>query len=123
MSKRSATHSTVFRLIAVSAALFLVLGIPWFSSVKPAFAGTKDVQVTIHYFRWDNTYTNWDNWIWDAPNGAGSAYEFQGTDSFGVKGTWTVPCTPVTGTTDCSQLGFIVRVSDWSNREPRETGC
>jgi pullulanase len=118
MSIRSATHSIVFRLIAVSAVLLLVLGMPWFTSVKPAFAGTQDVQVTIHYFRWDNTYTNWDNWIWDAPNGTGNGYEFQGTDSFGVTGTWTVPCTPVTGTTDCTQLGFIVRTTDWSNREP-----
>ena len=104
MSIRSAAHSTIFRLIAVSAALLLVLGMPFFGSARTAFAGTKDIKVTIHYFRWDNTYTNWDNWIWDAPGGAGNAYEFQGTDSFGQVGTWTVPCTPVSGTTDCTQL-------------------
>jgi hypothetical protein len=103
------------RLLSLVAVLAVVGGL---SSLATVQASTT-ITIHVHYYRFDNTYTNgslvWDVWEW-VQNGSGTPanppVEFTSSDSFGKVATYTVNCT------SCAQLGFIVRVSDWSNREP-----
>src|SRR5579884_963071 len=104
------------RVLAALTALFVVAGMAWLAPVRSAHAAST-VQLTIHYWRPDGKYTDpgtcttfkdgkcgWNLWIWDqSANGGGAGYEFNGTDSFGVVATLTVPCTT------CTQMGFIIR--------------
>ncbi|MEY4322233.1 MAG: hypothetical protein RL410_14 [Actinomycetota bacterium] len=76
----------------------------------PASADTGDRQVTIHYYRADGEYANWNIWSWGG-SGLDNPTEFNGEDDFGAKLTFLV--TDQTAT----QLGFIIRTNDWA-KEP-----
>lgn len=67
-----------------------------------------DVVVKLHYYRFDNKYDNWDVWAWK-DNGA--AYSFE-KDEFGVVATINIGSLKKD-----ENIGFIVRKSDWSDRE------
>ena len=66
-----------------------------------------EIAVTVHYHRYDNTYTDWNLWTWQV-GFDGSANNFTGSDDFGVK--MTVNVKPEEGITD---LGFIMRQGEW----------
>ncbi|MBQ7346283.1 MAG: type I pullulanase, partial [Oscillospiraceae bacterium] len=71
---------------------------------------TGKIDVVIHYYRSDDTYTGWDVWFWDSES-AGSASFTADPVNKGMMATYTV-----NGSTN-SNVGFIVRKSDWSAQE------
>jgi hypothetical protein len=89
---------------------------------------TTTYTLTVHYYRFDTTYTNWNLWSWvntqsgsdcstgtpPTPNAGDGSYPLNGTDSFGVWGKITYTCT----SSVMQQAGLIVRQTGWTNREP-----
>ncbi|MBV9614887.1 MAG: hypothetical protein JO031_05435, partial [Ktedonobacteraceae bacterium] len=79
------------------------------------------VSVKIHYFRSDNTYTDWNLWIWPvATNGAsydGVAYNFAlPPDEFGLVASASV--SPGAGQAlPTTQVGLIVRKGNWQAKD------
>ena len=77
----------------------------------PAAAQTETT-VIVHYHRFDNNYTGWNLWLWpyqpQSLNGA--AYNFTGTDSFGVVSTAQVPG-------NNTEVGVIVRLGNWQAKD------
>ncbi|MFD2670849.1 type I pullulanase [Marinicrinis sediminis] len=74
-----------------------------------------EVEVTVHYYRYDQNYEGWNLWAW--PEGKdGASYSFSEQDDFGAVARFTL-----TGMQDASQIGFIVRQStadnEWNDRE------
>ncbi len=68
----------------------------------------QSVIVKIKYSRADNDYSDWDVWTWDEKGNPGTAKEFQGVDSEGAY--------LILETTSDSNLGFIIRKKDWSDK-------
>ena len=68
------------------------------------------VTLNLHYYRFDDTYDNWDVWTWggDEP---GTTATFE-DDSFGKVSKMTYE-----NVTSESKVGYIVRLNDWSDRE------
>ena len=69
--------------------------------------------IAIHYQRKDNTYTDWNLWLWEV-NGDGGAFDFNGEDDYGKYAsyplsTWKDPVT--------NGLGFIVRRGEWVEKD------
>jgi hypothetical protein len=66
--------------------------------------------VTIHYNRPDAQYDDWNMWTWGVggDQGLSNPTEFNGTDDYGVKLTWTITDIAVT------RVGFIVRTNSWA---------
>jgi Bacterial pullanase-associated domain len=115
MSRISHFRMSPLRLVSLVAALALMGGLSLLSPLKNAHAATT-LTVTIHYFRADGNYLSgksptWDIWSWNDNGDGGNSHEWTGTDSFGEYTTYTQSCNA------CTQIGLIVRVSDWSNRE------
>ena len=71
---------------------------------------TGKIDVVIHYYRSDDTYTNWDVWFWDNES-SGSANFSADPVNKGMMATYTV-----NGSTN-SNVGFIIRKNDWSSQE------
>ncbi len=67
------------------------------------------VSITLHYYRFDDKYDDWDIWAW-APEGVAFALDSQ--DEFGKKGTIEFE-----NVSEETSIGFIVRKSDWSQKE------
>jgi pullulanase len=106
------------RLVLSIVALAAVLT-AWLIPVSTARAAGTTITVTIHYFRYDGNYSPWDVWSWnDSPSSGdpGTARAFNGSDSFGTYARFTQTCT------SCSQVGFIIRYPDWSQREASSNG-
>lgn len=112
------------RLMTMVTALVAMGGLSFLSPLTADAAGSS-VTLTVHYYRFDNNYTNWNLWSWvntqtgsdcsisTTPNGEG-AFQFTGSDSFGVYGSITYSCTSGAVTS----IGLIVRQTGWVNREP-----
>lgn len=65
--------------------------------------------VIFHYQRDDGNYDGWDVWAW--PEGSeGKAVKFTDEDSFGKVAVFKM-------STDADKVGFIVRQSDWSDKD------
>lgn len=77
------------------------------AAMLPASALPASTKVTVHYQRFAADYTGWNLWLWPK-GGNGAAYQFSGTDAFGVSGTFTVP-----GTAKVEEIGIIVRLNEW----------
>ncbi|GCE08768.1 type I pullulanase [Dictyobacter aurantiacus] len=105
---------TTMLLLLLTTAIFV-------QSVPVKAAGTvPNVSVTVHYFRPDNTYDQWNLWMWNidtAGNGHnGASYNFTSQDSYGAVATLSIP--PDTNQTlDTAQVGFIVRKGDWLEKD------
>jgi len=79
---------------------------------KPSLDSTPlpqmgEIALKIHYHRYDNTYKDWNMWMWQT-GFEGAAYEFNGSDAFGK--VLNVNIKPEEGITD---LGFIIRQGEW----------
>lgn len=78
----------------------------------PAF---NEIDLTVHYFRYDGDYEGWNLWVWPE-NGNGHPVDFTGEDSFGKVAQVTL-----SGLDSVKQLGMIVRKgtdgNDWADRE------
>lgn len=77
-------------------------------TTKADETAAQSVIVKIKYSRADNDYSDWDVWTWDAKGNPGTAKEFSGVDSEGAY--------LILETTSDSNLGFIIRKKDWSDK-------
>ena len=68
-----------------------------------------EVQVNLHYYRYDATYDGWNVWFWPE-GGEGTANEFTSQDDFGKVVSYNVDAT-------AGKLGFIVRLNDWEAKD------
>ncbi len=69
--------------------------------------------VYIHYYREDNTYSNWNLWLWE--DGAnGKQFSFNGQDAWGVIAAY--PLDSWEGI-PAKQLGIIVRRGNWEEKD------
>lgn len=96
-------------------------GLKWFIALVLVFlpvltlAQTLDifaqnqVNVEIHYLRPDGNYTGWNLWVWE-PGRDGQAIEFNEVGANGAVARFTL-------TTRASEIGFIVRLNDWEQKD------
>ena len=77
-------------------------------SVNAANATT----LNIHYYRYDETYTDWSLWVWEGENGGIRQY-FTSDDTYGKVSTIDIASTYG----DVDEVGFLVSTADWSGRD------
>ncbi len=70
--------------------------------------------VQIHYQRSDNTYLNWELWLW-TPNSDGATYNFNYQDDFGLVASYALS-TFGENVAD-SSLGFIIKKPNWAAKD------
>ncbi len=78
-------------------------------------------RVKVHYFRFDNNYTDWNLWMWlvasDGSSYDGAQYDFSATsDAFGVVADVSVP-PAATQTSATATVGFLVRLGNWQAKD------
>lgn len=78
------------------------------------------VRVTVNYYRPDNTYADWDMWIWGSGS-EGAGYAFSGTTTANGL-TWSTAIADISKyepDADGNAVGFIVRKggSSWSDKD------
>ncbi|MFD2673614.1 type I pullulanase [Marinicrinis sediminis] len=76
----------------------------------------SDIEVKLHYYRYDENYSDWDVWMWTrnlaGQNANGQAVTFE-EDEYGVVATLSL------SEVEANRIGFIVRQNEWSGtREP-----
>ena len=71
---------------------------------------TGKIDVVIHYTRADGKYTGWDVWFWDKESSGSKTFTADPVNK-GMMATYTV-----NGSSN-SNVGFVVRKSDWSDKE------
>ncbi len=107
------------RTLLLAFALIMALVQPAFW-LAPAQAALPDtVHLTIHYQRTASDYKDWNVYLWkDLPGSANdkevsaAGFAFAGKDAFGAIAT-----TDVTGLATFDQLGFIIRLGAWVQKE------
>ncbi len=77
------------------------------TEVTPPAEG--QVQVNLHYARYEKDYTGWNVWFWPE-GGDGTANEFTGSDDFGKVVSYNVDAA-------AGKLGFIVRLNEWEAKD------
>ena len=87
----------------------MVFMLPILLMPKKFVAASEQVQVNIHYHRYDGDYDGWNIWSWIGGM-EGASYEFNGEDEFGMIATYTMEIDEGT-----EEIGFIVRYSTESN--------
>ena len=94
----------------VAVVLTMIMALSCF--VMPGIVNAAETTtVNIHYLRDDGAYGDWDVWAWaDGLEGNGYAFTDNG-DANGAVATITI-------TEATPSLGFIVRKSDWSAKDP-----
>lgn len=68
---------------------------------------------TIHYYRDDNYYDDWDLWFWK-DGGSGSAVKFTNKEDYGVNAQIDLNSDEYVGST---KFYFIVRRGDWEKKD------
>ncbi len=115
MSKRL-FNITMAMMLAFTTVLSVALTSIWTTQQTEAATAYSEVQLKIHYHRFDKNYEGWNLWIW--PDGKeGKAYPFNQDDSYGKLASLTLP-----NMKDVTKIGFIVRYSqpggdEWKDRE------
>ena len=112
MKTRRKSISSMFFSVCLAMILIFTSSMP-VSATQGEAVMSKGIEgkvaITLHYYRFDNQYENWDIWSW-APEGV--AFALDGEDEFGKKGIITFD-----NVSKDTQIGFIVRKSDWSQKE------
>ncbi|TCN24519.1 type I pullulanase [Mesobacillus foraminis] len=72
------------------------------------------LEVKFNYYRYDQIYDNWDIWVWTDKTD-GQALKLDKETAFGRRGT--IKLEKLNGAT---KVGFIVRKSDWSEKDVAE---
>ena len=67
------------------------------------------IQVNLHYHRFDENYTGWNVWFWP-DGGEGTANSFTGEDDYGKVVTYNVDAS-------AGKLGFIIRLNEWEAKD------
>ncbi|MEI6294449.1 MAG: type I pullulanase [Actinomycetes bacterium] len=104
-------------LLAFALITALVQPASWLAPAQAALPDT--VHLTIHYQRTASDYKDWNVYLWkDLPGSANdkevsaAGFAFAGKDAFGAIAT-----TDVTGLATFDQLGFIIRLGAWVQKE------
>ncbi len=104
-------------LLAVALLLAAILPALWLAPARAAIPDT--VHLTIHYQRTASDYKDWNVYLWkDLPGTANdkevsaAGFAFTGKDEFGVIAT-----ADVSGLANFDQLGFIIRLGAWVQKE------
>ena len=104
-------------LVTFSLIVALVQPAFWLAPARAAIPDT--VHLTIHYQRTASDYKDWNVYLWkDLPGTANdkevsaAGIPFTGIDSFGV-----IAKTDVTGLANFDQVGFIIRLGAWTQKE------
>lgn len=67
------------------------------------------IQVNLHYHRFDENYSGWNVWFW--PDGVeGTANNFTGEDDYGKVVSYNVDAS-------AGKLGFIIRLNEWEAKD------
>lgn len=75
------------------------------STSSPTQDQNAEIELAVHYYRYDGDYTGWNLWVWiDGKEGTG--YEFTEEDDYGL-----VAHVPLTGIGSAQRIGIIVRRS------------
>ncbi|MFH5836196.1 type I pullulanase [Proteiniclasticum sp. C24MP] len=69
-----------------------------------------DLELRIHYRRFDENYDGWNLWIWPK-GGEGEAYDFTSEDDFGKLAVLGLDVE------DASEIGFIIRKGEWEAKD------
>lgn len=71
------------------------------------------MNLNIHYFRFDGNYAPWDTWVWvEGNNTMDNQVVFDGTDEFGAVSNKALDFVGAD-----KKIGFIIRKPDWSERD------
>lgn len=89
--------------------VMMFFALPIFLKPKNMANAAEQIQVNIHYHRYDGNYDGWNIWSWIGSK-EGAGYEFNGEDEFGKIATYTMELEE-----DTKEIGFIVRHSTESN--------
>lgn len=73
-----------------------------------------NLEVKFNYYRHDLNYDNWDIWVW-TDKSEGQALKLDKINSYGKQGTLKLE-----NLGGASEVGFIVRKSDWSEKDIAE---
>ncbi|WP_435390790.1 type I pullulanase [Jeotgalibacillus haloalkalitolerans] len=73
------------------------------------FPEFNEVDVTLHYYRFDGNYEGWNLWAWP-DNGDGQEIQFTGEDDFGLTANFTVSSDEL-----FNKVGFIVKKTEGDN--------
>ncbi|HSL86810.1 MAG TPA: type I pullulanase, partial [Bacteroidales bacterium] len=69
-----------------------------------------DLELRIHYRRFDENYDNWNLWIWPK-GGEGQAYDFNSEDAYGKLAVIGLDVA------DATEIGFIIRKGEWEAKD------
>lgn len=111
-----------FNKISLLALFPLVLGIisscgePGSSDENKNYPTYDEDSIAIHYVRPDEKYDDWALWLWSEGKD-GAEYAFNGSDSFGAVGAYTLSELGVTDT-ESGRIGFIVKSKgSWNQKD------
>lgn len=90
--------------------IWLVAGDPAVYLAPPAHLrkdvrALEEVELTVHYYRYDGAYEGWNLWLW-GQNEPGRSMEFASSDDYGM-----LARTTLRQLTDGDEIGFILRKS------------
>ncbi|MDO4534351.1 MAG: type I pullulanase [Clostridium perfringens] len=74
----------------------------------------ENVKLNLHYYRFDESYDNWDVWSWLDGIKGGEGYDFTSDDSYGKIATINYENVI---NADERGIGVIIRRPDWSNKD------
>ncbi|MCG8541563.1 MAG: type I pullulanase [Clostridia bacterium] len=99
-----------FKILGWSVALLIALSILMVIPQR-ANAEEHEVEVVIHYYRFDQDYDGWNVWSW-IEGGNGKEYSFGEEDGFGKVSRYTLK-----NPGDVDKVGFIIRKGEWEAKE------
>lgn len=103
------------RIISVVLLIAMVLFILPTDVVSNALAmqlsSDDQLNMTVHYHRFDEQYDGWNLWIWVVGKD-GKSYEFNTEDAFGKKADFVIE-----GIRGAEEIGFIVRKGEWEAKD------
>lgn len=89
--------------------VMMVLLLP--SEVISNAASEDQINMTVHYHRFDEQYDGWNLWIW-VKGKDGQSFAFNSDDAFGKKADFVLE-----GISSAEEIGFIVRKGEWEAKD------
>ncbi|MBE5965393.1 MAG: type I pullulanase [Lachnospiraceae bacterium] len=95
-------------IISLLAVMLLLPSLIFFQPISECYA-KEQIQVNLHYHRYNEDYDGWNIWSWIAGK-EGASYEFTEEDEFGKIAAFSMEMEE-----DTKEIGFLVRQSTPSN--------
>jgi len=99
------------KILSMILICLMIFGFLPLQSMASFGALANEQPVVFHYHRFDNTYEDWNLWIW-AKGGEGKSYAFTSEDAFGKTAEITL-----SDLGDAKEIGFIVRKGEWEAKD------